>query len=59
MANYKAPRSIEVADSLSISGAGKILKRERSTTLPPARDTGAGEWVPAPSGRWAALTAAG
>ncbi|WP_236795003.1 long-chain-fatty-acid--CoA ligase [Amycolatopsis sp. GM8] len=28
IANYKAPRTIEFADSLPISGAGKILKRE-------------------------------
>jgi acyl-CoA synthetase (AMP-forming)/AMP-acid ligase II len=28
IAGYKAPRSLEIADALPVSGAGKILKRE-------------------------------
>ena len=28
IAGYKAPRSMEIADALPLSGAGKVLKRE-------------------------------
>jgi acyl-CoA synthetase (AMP-forming)/AMP-acid ligase II len=37
IAGYKAPRSLEIAGALPVSGAGKILKRELRRRHGPTR----------------------